>query len=168
MSYNWSKIGEAEVFGKAGSYLPPDGDFKLKVIKAFTKKTRKSGDVFIVDFTVIESTHPEVAVGAKRNWFQSLEDRDVAFPAIKDFMLRLFNVTKKKDTPEYKEFSNNLDALMEEVGDEDWEEKDAAEHPLHGTTLGVETYNKVTKKGNDYTVHNWYSWNPEDDISDDD
>ncbi len=46
----WKKIGKVDIYGGTGSYFPPDGEFKLKVIKTFGLETRKSGDAFIVDF----------------------------------------------------------------------------------------------------------------------
>ena len=165
MPNDWSGIGKVKVYGNQGKYLPPDGEFKLQILKTFTKKTRNKGDAFIVDYKILESDHDDVKEDQVYNWFQSLSDEDIAFPAIKGFMVNLLAIDEE-DKEQVKEFEDSLEDLMEDVSDEKWEKMPAdklKKHPLHGLTIAVRTSNKVTKKsGKDFTVHDWSPWSPED------
>lgn len=159
MAFNWKKIGGAQIFGR-GRYLK-DGNYKLTVLKMYTIETRDKGAAFIVDFKVNESDNPEIQEGQTRNWYQALRDKDIAFSAIKEFMLNLFNIDQS-NKEELKEFEDGLDELMAEVADEDWKDKPEDEHPLHGKTIGVSCFTKETKgKGEPFTVHDWEPWEGE-------
>lgn len=155
---NWSRIKDAQVFGR-GQYLKP-GNYKLRVLKMFTIRTRKKGDAFIVDFEVIESDNPEIKVGSTRNWYQGLGDEDIAFPAIKEFMLRLFGFEEDEGD---EEFEDSLDELLETCADDKWKNEEDEDHPLHGKTIAVECYMKETQKGNPFTVHNWSVYDEDED-----
>lgn len=160
MGFNWKNLKNANIFGK-GNYLPP-GNYKLKLLKMFSKGTRNKGEALIVDFEVVESDNDKVPVGQKRNWYQGLQDQDVAFPAIKEFLLSLLAIDQD-DEEEMGRFEDKIEALMEECGDEKWEKKDESQHPLNGRTIAVECFMKKTQKGSDFTVHKWSAWDPEDD-----
>lgn len=159
MSFNWKKLKDAKVFGK-GNYLDP-GNYKLKVLKMFTKETRSNGSALIVDFEVVESDNDKVPVGQKRNWYQGLADQDIAFPAIKEFLLALFDIDQSDDE-EVENFEEKLPKLMEECGDEKWEKKSEEDHPLNGKTIAVECFMKKTRGDKDFTVHKWSPWDGED------
>lgn len=156
---DWKNIGKAKIFGSSGQYLPPGGKFKLRFLKCFTKTTRKSGDALIVDFEVLESDLEEVKVGQNRNWYQSLQDEDIAFPAIKQFVMTLLCIDES-DSDMMEQFEESLDELMEEAGDSKWERStvDPTDHPFHGRTIHCDTHSKITEKNKkEFTVHTWKS-----------
>lgn len=159
MGFNWKKLKDAKVFGK-GNYLEP-GNYKLRVLKMFTKETRSNGDALIVDLEVLESDNDKIPVGQKRNWYQGLRDQDIAFPAIKEFLIALFDVDES-DEKELGEFEESLGDLMEECSDEKWEKKKDEEHPLNGKTIAVECFMKRTKGDKDFTVHKWSAWDEDE------
>lgn len=157
--FNWKKIGGAQIFGR-GRYLK-DGNYKLTILKMYTIETRNKGSAFIVDFNVNESDNPDIQEGQKRNWYQALKDKDIAFSAIKEFMLAAFSIDQSNED-ELKEFEDGLDEMMEEFADEKWKELPDKEHPLHGRPIGVSCFTKQTKeKGEDFTVHTWEPWDGE-------
>jgi hypothetical protein len=158
-SFNWKKIGGAQIFGR-GRYLK-DGEYKLTILKTYTIETRDKGPAFIVDFTVNESDNPEILVDQKRNWYQALKDKDIAFPAIKEFMLALFGIDMA-DKEQLEEFEAGLDEMMEAIADEEWKDKPDEDHPLFGKTVGVSCFTKETRKNKEpFTVHTWEPWDGE-------
>lgn len=159
--YNWKKLKNAEVFGR-GQYLKAGFQYKLKFLKMFTLKTRNKGQALIVDFEVMESTCPEIPVGQVRNWYQSLQDEDVAFPSIKEFLLQLFAIDQSNEE-EVEKFEDKMEDLMEECADDAFREKDASEHPMNGMHIQVTTWEKETQKGKPFTVHDWAPWDPDED-----
>lgn len=158
---DWRKITHVDIAGGQGNYFPPDFKGKLKVDKIFTYNTRNKGSAFIVDFTVLTSNMEKVAVGSTHNWFQKMQDEDVAFRAIKEFMLRLLGVDES-DEEEMEEFSKSLPDMLDEVADEQWRQKAAEEHPLNGNTIALETWHKETNNNRDFTVHKWTTWHAEE------
>lgn len=151
----FSGIGEVDLFEK-GVYLSPEGSYELEVQNMLLKETRKAGLGFIVEFTVVSSTHESHAVGSKATWFQKLIDTDVAFPAIKEFFVSLLDVDMK-DPEAKEEFNNSLEDLLDEVTS--WTPTaDDKDHPLKGTRIRCDTYSKKTKEKNlDFTAHVWQS-----------
>lgn len=149
--YNpFAGAGEAELSDR-GVYLEPGGTYLLEVVKTIFKVTRKSGDAFIVEFKVLESDHPKHRVGSKATWFQSLKDKSVALPALKDFALKLFQIDDpRSDDPTVVEFISNMDEMLMEACEQ--------ETPLAGYKIRVTTEAVVTKKGLDFTRHNWFSY----------
>jgi len=139
-------VGKAELFEK-GKYLNP-GLYVLAVKKTIFKSTRKSGDAFIVEFEVLESSDEENhAVGSTCTWYQGLRDKEVAFPAIKDFMRNLLGINPD-DKAAMQEFADGIDKMLHQ----------AINNPdlFEGTRIRVETYMIKTKaKGLDFTVHKW-------------
>jgi hypothetical protein len=155
--FDFDGIEDAQVFER-GSFFPPDAVFYLKVHRMLVKGTRKSGPAFIAEFEVLYSTHPDVNVGAKKSWFQKLTDKEVAFPAIKEFMGALLGYSPD-EKEEWKTFSGQLREILNEAGG--FEGK-AEDHPLHGETVKVSTWQKKTQNDKDFTVHDWATWAEED------
>jgi hypothetical protein len=158
-SFDFSGIENAQTFER-GKFFPPDGTFYLKVDKTLVKQTRKSGAGFIAEFIVLGSTHSDVNAGDKRSWFQKMADKDVAFPAIKEFMGALLGFSKD-DKDEWKVFESKITGFLKEATD--YEGK-AEDHPLHGMTIKLTTWNKLTNNGKDFTVHDWEIWDEDDGI----
>lgn len=158
--FNWKKVGQAQVFGR-GRYLK-DGRYTLRFLKMYTIETRKSGHALVAEFNVESSNNDEIPEGTKRNWYQSLGDKDIAFPAVKEFMLSLLNVDQE-DEDEMEEFDSKLDVRLEKYSDSKWQNLDAKKHPLHGRLINCECYIKETKKGGEFTVHDWSPCDDEED-----
>lgn len=81
----WDGVQNAQIFER-GTFLE-EGHYKARIKRCLDKTTRKSGQAFIAEFELIESSnqakHP---IGQTASWFQKLTDKDVAFPAIKAFV----------------------------------------------------------------------------------
>lgn len=150
-------LAETELYEK-GVYLAPGGRYKLEIVRILTKETRRSGLGFIVEFKVLEAGGAggeKHAPGSKATWFQKMVDKDIAFPAIKQFFVALLDIDM--NDPEAKE---QFDRQVEEIVDEasSWEPVNSEDtHPLAGECIYCETYSKLTKKNVDFTVHNWSS-----------
>jgi len=147
----FSGIGEAEVYER-GNYLKPGGMFLLVVKDMLLKETQNSGLGFIVEFEVLESTleedHP---VGSKATWFQSMTKRQVALPAIKEFMAFLLKVNLK-DSAQKEQFNSEVEDILNAATDF---EGDPADHPMYGEKIRVHTYTKLTQNNKEFTVHDW-------------
>lgn len=157
MSFDFDGIENAEVF-ETGNYFPPDGKFKCSLIRILVKKTQRSGPAFIAELKIEESNLEEVKSGTTRTFYQGLSDTNVAYPTILGFMSALLGVDSK-DKEEFSEFKSNIKEILNEAGNFEGEAED---HPLYGETVEVETYNKVTQKGSDFTVHKWAIWKTEE------
>lgn len=145
-------IADAEVF-EQGNYFEPGGKYRLMVNRILLKDTQRSGMGFIVEFKVLRSSLPDKhAIGSKGSWFQGMTDKKVALPAIKEFMAALCKVNL--NNPEEKEeFNSSIEEILKEATAEF--EGGPEKHPFHGMQVDLETWSKVTQKGNDFTVHKW-------------
>lgn len=157
--FDFDGIEDADIFER-GKYLNPGFEYGLEVQKILVKDTRKSGKAFIVEFKVLESNDPDTKVGVKRTWFQKMIDKDIAFPAIKEFMAALLGYAPQ-DKERWDRFnkliSPTLKAAIKEY-------ENIEDSPLFGTTVWVETSSKLTKeKQQDFTVHDWKTWSPDGD-----
>lgn len=157
MSFDFDGIENAEVFER-GSYFPPDGTFYIKVNRTLAKNTQRSGAAFIAEFEVIHSTLDSVKAGTKKSWYQSLKDKNVAFPAILEFMAALLGIDTK-DKEVFADFKTKIKEILNEAGNFEGQDED---HPLHGETIMVTTWEKKTQKDTDFTVHDWAIWTEED------
>jgi hypothetical protein len=151
-------LGETELYER-GVYLTPGGVYELEVKKVLLKETRKSGLGFIVEFTVLSAEgagEAQHAPGSRATWFQKMTDKDVAFPALKQFLVGLLGINM--NNPEEKEeFNSKVEEILEAAVT--WEPEDpedeTEEHPWAGFKVCCETFSKVTKKGADFTSHIW-------------
>lgn len=149
---------DAEVYSGEGNYLPWENEkYKVRILKTFSKETRQKGPAFIAEFEVLDSTTDEVEVGEKRTWFQGLTNKDIAFPAIKEFLLGVMRVDMN-DREQLAEFDAASPEMMEEFGSEEWETKSEEDHPLYGTTVKIETIKKTTQEDKPFTKHKWIAW----------
>ena len=151
---NFSGIGEYELYEK-GVYLTPGGSYELEVQNILLKNTRKVGLGFIVEFKIVsvtgedaEAKHPP---GSKATWFQKMADKDIALPAIKDFMRALLNVDFR-DPAAKEEFNDSVESLLDEVTNP---VPAGEEHALAGHKVHCDTYTKLTQKKLEFTAHNW-------------
>jgi len=145
-------LADVEVSG-TGNYLSAGGTYLLEIRATEYITTRKSGDAFIVEFVVLESTHEKHRVGSRATWFQSLRDKAVAFPSIKRFMCALFGVDTDGSTEESKSFLSQLEPLLTTACDN--------KAMLRGFKIRCETVGVTTQKGLDFTRHDWETYEGE-------
>lgn len=119
--------------------------YKLKVLRTFVKPTREFGDAFIADFEILETDSPH-KVGTEVSWFQSLQKKDIAFGAIKEFFYGVGGVDLQD-----KEARAVADKTIEK------EMSDAVEkNSIAGEVVYVTTSLKLTKeKKQPFTNHAW-------------
>jgi hypothetical protein len=147
----FSNIKETKV-SKKGVWLTPGAIYDLEIENILVKKTRASGWAFIVEFRVLDVSGNEEAIskhaiGSRATWFQSLQDEDIGLSACKDFISTLMG-----EDPEDEEFNEGLEELMEQITDK---VPEGEEHMFRGEKIRCETFLIQTKKGQDFTVHNW-------------
>ena len=145
----FDNIGSAELFER-GKYLPPDFVGVLQIKKTIAKETRRSGTGFIVEFEVVESNREDVPVGGKCTWFQGMTDKTVAFPSIKEFCAA---VAGYDPSTQKEEIDAEVSPVLEEMLTT--ATTNPADNDLTGCNVAVETFNKKTQKGSDFTVHRW-------------
>ena len=144
----WSGLKDAQTFDR-GTYLNP-GDYTLKIVNCLTKQTQKSGEGFIVEFEVLESTNPLHAVGSKCTWFQGLKNVQVSLGAIKEFLAAVYGYPLNR--PEYKarfeaEMNPQLEAIAAAASD--------GRNILAGQIVKVNTTMVTTQQNKPFTRHTW-------------
>jgi hypothetical protein len=149
-------ISNADLFER-GRYFPPGFRGMVEVKKTLLKESRASGLGFIAECVVVEVDEPgeeghelaPVREGEKRTWWQGMRDKDVALPALKGFVAVLSGYDPSdKDQIEQEISPHVQDTLDEAVASPD-------DNNLTGLRGRLQTFHKLTKKGNDFTVHQW-------------
>jgi hypothetical protein len=145
-----------------GSFFNP-GVYTVRVKNVLMKRTRKNFDAFILECTVeksnyvsskadaiksfgdkpydlaeLEKTLPNKE-GTTASWFQSLQDADIGFGAIKGFAAAI-----TASDPNDAEFVNGVEALMTSA---------VEEGSLDGMLLPLEVVAILTKKGTQFSLH---------------
>ena len=147
-----------------GTFLKP-GTYQVRVKRAVFKKTRAKGDAFILEFAVEKSTYEEAkkrAVsafgdkpfdmaalektlpnqpGTSAAWYQSLQDLDIGFGALKSFAADILGVK-----PEDPAFVEEVEGFMNAV---------VNDGVINGMLLPVEVVQVKTKKDTDFSLHKW-------------
>lgn len=116
---------------QTGSYLRGDYEFKLEIKEAIYKDLEGGGEALIVEFKVIESTDPEVPVGAERSWFQ-MQNQSFAASAL-EFLVAACGFNPK-DQSHVDKIAEGSEALMEIL------------LPPHNKFKGREVFVKTTDK----------------------
>lgn len=156
-------LRDAKTFDK-GTFLKA-GQYEVRVKKAIFKKTRAKGDAFIMEFVVEKSNHQDskkkaIAAlegsdfslqelektlpnqeGTSAAWFQSLQDIDIGFGALKSFAASILG-----QRPEDPEFIESVEGFMDSV---------VNEGALNGMLIPVEVVMVKTKKDTDFSLHKW-------------
>lgn len=138
-------INEAPVFSK-GQKLP-DGSDSLVVIdkcELIKSQQRKGVDIFVVEY-IVESSNTAV-VGSRYSWTQYMNDQNVAFPALKQFVLAVFGANKEKDPIGYRDIEGKTDAILTAAVSNDY---------LKGQKVRVAVHGKKTKENRDFLAHNF-------------
>ncbi len=102
MSKLWEGSGlkEAQTFDR-GTFLQ-EGSYTLKIEKVLSKDTVKSGNAFIVEFTVVASNKQEHPIGQRVTWFQKTQNKMVAFGAIKEWVAAVMGYDLKTPASKMK------------------------------------------------------------------
>lgn len=141
-------IADAEIFER-GTYFSPGFDGVVKVEKVIAKRTRASGDAFIVEMRVVDGGTDSDPNGSKRSWFQKMIDSDIAFPAIKAWAAACAGYApNEKDAIETEvapALEDALEAAVTNPGDNDFV----------GAFLHLTTTQVKTKNDRDFTRHDW-------------
>lgn len=156
-------LKSAKTFDR-GQFLKA-GTYEVRVKRAIFKKTRVKGDAFILEFSVekssyesdktkaiaalgsnpyslqdLEKTLPNPA-GTSAAWFQSLQDTDIGFGALKSFAASILG-----QKPEDPEFIEAVEGFMNSIVNED---------AIGGMLIPVEVITIKTKKDTDFSLHKW-------------
>jgi len=156
-------LRDAKTFDR-GTFLKA-GIYEVRVKRAIFKKTRAKGDAFILEFTIERSEYERKKkemiaslgsqqyslaelekllpnqTGSTASWYQSLQDVDIGFGALKGFAASILN--QKPDDPEFIEA---VEGFMNSI---------VADGAINGMLLPVEAVQVKTKKDTDFTLHKW-------------
>jgi hypothetical protein len=156
-------LRDAKTFER-GTFLKV-GQYTVRVKRAIYKKTRAKGDAFILEFTIEQSNYEAAKkqaiaslgnatyslqelektlpnqVGSTASWFQSLQDLDIGFGALKSFAASILG-----QKPEDPEFIEAVEGFMDSV---------VNEGVINGMLIPVEVFNTKKKDGGDFSVHKW-------------
>ncbi len=130
-----------------GVYFTPGVDCILRIEKTHIFPARK-GDMYIVEGVIVEGGNAEHPVGARRSWLQGLKDKDIAFRAVKAFCIAALGLSMKRSEDDKKiaQFEEECETVLE---------ASAVENIFKGHTVRLETTNKPTRAGQDFTLHVW-------------
>lgn len=143
---SFTGLNNAPIFER-GNPLKP-GTFDLRIERVIAKQTFNKGPALIVEFSILNAYgHPDHRAGDKVGWFQKLIDPSVALPSIKAFLVAALGYDYKKNKAEVEEkIAPQLEAILAEA---------ITKGALVGTTVHVTTFQRKTKAGTDFTVHEW-------------
>ncbi len=109
--------------------------------------TQRDGSrAFIAELTVLESNMADrVFVGGRYSWFQSLKEPGTAYPACISFLYAALGLDAAKHKAAIdSQIKPNQDA---------WLNSCSNANPLKGAEIRLQTTNKKTKAGGDFTLH---------------
>jgi hypothetical protein len=156
-------LRDAKTFDR-GTFLK-EGRYEVRVKKALFKKTRAKGDAFILEFVIEKSDYEHAKkkaiealgsasysladlekllpnqVGSTASWYQSLQDIDIGFGALKSFAAAILG-----QKPEDPDFIDAVEGFMDSV---------VNEGAINGMLIPVEAVMIKTKKDTDFTLHKW-------------
>lgn len=163
-------IESAEIFER-GKFLADGFRGILEVKRTLVKDTRKGALGFIVEFEIMANMTPpraqlevpdawdkarnEYPVGSRCTWFQKMNDRTVALPALKAFVSACsgLEIFQKKEIEQ--QIAPHVQQLLEQCI------ASPEANPLIGVNVFVECMKVQTKeKGADFTRHDWRPHQP--------
>jgi len=151
----WDGIQSANIYDR-GRFAEPNFSGTVRVSKTIYKQTRAKGVAFIVELDVEESNLEAHPVGSKMSWYQSMNDKDVAFSAVLEWVAACLGFEKhhKEDIEQLKTGKNSEGKLvLIELLDEAITKPDANE--FIGTRLRLSTRLRKTKENKDFTVYDF-------------
>lgn len=156
-------LRDAKTFDR-GTFLK-EGMYEVRVKRAIFKKTRSKGDAFILEFAVEKSDYEQKKkamiatlgsaqyslqelekllpnqAGSTASWYQSLQDIDIGFGALKGFAASIL-----AQKPEDPDFIEAVEGFLTAV---------VSDGAIDGALLPVEAVQVKTKKDTDFTLHKW-------------
>lgn len=90
-------IENSDPQGEKFAYLEP-GAYTLEIQRVQELNTRK-GPAFVAEFRVLSSNNTAHKVGDAVSWYQKMVDKDIAFPAIKAFLLAALGCSREELDP---------------------------------------------------------------------
>ncbi len=146
MTISFPGLNNAPIFDK-GNFMDP-GTYDLEITNIIAKRTHAKGDAFIVEFKVLNAYgHPKHRAGDKVSYFQKLIDPSVALPAIKAFLVAALGYDWKTQRTEVEEkVAPQLEQILNEA---------ITKGALNGTKVHDSVFQKKTKAGKDFSVHDW-------------
>lgn len=147
----WDGIENAEVYER-GRYVEPNFSGTVRITKTEYKVTRAKGTAFIVEMEVEESNLDAHPVGSKISWYQSLNDKDIAFSSILEWAAACVGLHKHN-----KDEIAKLKVVNPQTGKSLIREllSDATEKPTDNDFIDVrlrlQTVPTKTRKNTDFT-----------------
>lgn len=141
----FSGINQAKIFDR--SLKLSDGNHVIKIDRCLLQKSaRDRSDMYIVEFTLVESDTMPTLVGKKFGWTQNLSNKVVAEPNLKSFVMAVVGMTT--DHPQYSDYEAKTEEFLEaSVGPQNF----FKDRPV---AVNVQTrIGKESKK--EYKAHNW-------------
>lgn len=147
----WDGIEQAEIYER-GRYVEPNFVGLVCITKTEYKVTRAKGTAFIVEMEVEETNLEAHPVGSKISWYQSLNDKDIAFSAILEWAAACVGIRKhqKEEIAALKKVDPTtgrsvIKDVMKEATDK------PTDNDFIGTKLRLQTVQTKTKKNTDFT-----------------
>lgn len=155
----FSRVGKAEAFGR-GNYFPNLAATYLVVVTAAKVVDARSNNTFFVLETEVKKllvgspTGPDgrIAVdsegrsmpqaGEQRNWMCNLSN-DAGPADMRGFAELVWTMLEREGEPTDDDIEKLCDLIVSD------------EQPLAGVHFKLSTYNRKTKKGGNFTVHDW-------------
>lgn len=133
-----------------GKYMAGDFNGIVQLKRVITKNTRNKGPAFIADLTIVTSNldDPRFAANQDFNWYQKMVDKDIAFPAIKEFFVAFAGVDPK-DEVEVAKLSDTMDSAIAECV------QSPDDNMLVGSLVHLRTEEIKTEEGKPFTRHYW-------------
>lgn len=130
-----------------------EATYKVRIEQSKIKPpTDNSGEAFIVELEVLESSTSDVTVGEFKDWYRGLDvtnkiQRKMMQKDLATFLCAAagFDPDKSEERAEFDAKYPDLNKLVKEAGD----------NSLESRELCLRTYPKKTKAGSDFTVHCW-------------
>jgi hypothetical protein len=126
-----------------GSAITVHGVHEVEIVKVRFKESDQYDAVYlIVEFKVLKTNHDSVTVGSEYGWAHNMLNKWYGASNTKQFIASALGMDPG---------SAEAKAITREVVEEAWGES----QPLAGEVVKLKTTPKVSKAGNDFTVHAW-------------
>lgn len=130
-------IDKAEVFG-AGAYFEP-GEYLVK-INAIKYNKGFKGEFYIIECILEESDNEKMIVGRTYNQVINLSRKETGPGNVKAFLAAALDVDPKDESVKWGELA---------------EKACSEENPFAGLQMRLKTFERQTKAGGVFTVHQW-------------
>lgn len=144
----WEGLEDAPTFER-GQFFSPGFQGLVKILRCMVKPTRKSGIQFLAEVEVLQTNRAEDPVGCQRVWFQGMQNRAVALPAIKAFQYAVLGLDgqDKDDAQKCAAVSAASKSLQNYACSE--------ANGLQGFPVNLATLPHTKQDGGPFTLHNW-------------